>query len=134
MNAICTDRCETAALECIIGCENDVNCISGCLRDQAECSQGKSVRGGRPGSIKMYTGCTVQPLYFTASFILDGFSIMLYMAFDNVIYFSLKFLDCPCEIGCLDGCDDCSNPVCQCEVSFSINHTAWSLTVLMISF
>ena len=30
--------------------------------------------------------------------------------------FLIKFSDCPCEIGCLDGCDDCPNPVCECEV------------------
>ena len=52
--------------------------------------------------------------------------------FHGLFYFrwlliTLYILDCPCEIGCLDGCDDCSNPVCQCEVSFSINHIAWSV-------
>ena len=26
--------------------------------------------------------------------------------------------DCPCEINCLDGCDGCDNPVCDCQVSF----------------
>ena len=24
--------------------------------------------------------------------------------------------DCPCEANCLDGCNDCDNPVCDCEV------------------
>ena len=26
------------------------------------------------------------------------------------------FLACPCELLCLDGCTDCENPVCQCQV------------------
>ena len=111
LNVVCNDRCETAALDCIIGCENDVNCISGCLRDQAECSQGKSVRGGRSGSIRMCSDCTVFHGLFHFPWLL----------------ITLHILDCPCEIGCLDGCDGCSNPVCQCEVSFSINHIAWSV-------
>ena len=28
-----------------------------------------------------------------------------------------RFSDCPCELNCLDGCDDCANPVCDCQVS-----------------
>ena len=23
--------------------------------------------------------------------------------------------DCPCENNCLEGCEDCSNPVCECK-------------------
>ena len=26
-------------------------------------------------------------------------------------------LGCPCEVNCLDGCDECDNPVCDCQVS-----------------
>ena len=44
LNAVCTDRCVDAALECIIGCESDVNCVSGCLRGEAECIQSKSLK------------------------------------------------------------------------------------------
>ena len=29
----------------------------------------------------------------------------------------ISISDCPCQINCLDGCDDCPNTVCQCEVS-----------------
>ena len=41
LNAICIDRCVTDALECITGCGNDLDCIGDCLRDQAQCIQGK---------------------------------------------------------------------------------------------
>ena len=41
LNAICIDRCVTDALECIADCGNDFDCIGDCLRDQAQCIQGK---------------------------------------------------------------------------------------------
>ena len=41
LNAICIDRCVTDALECIIDCGNDVDCVGDCLRDQAQCNQGQ---------------------------------------------------------------------------------------------
>ena len=41
LNVICTDRCEETALECIVECVTDVNCISACLRDETKCINGK---------------------------------------------------------------------------------------------
>ena len=32
-------------------------------------------------------------------------------------YINLPYLDCPCGPNCLDGCDNCPNPVCECQVS-----------------
>ena len=33
--------------------------------------------------------------------------------------FILNFLSgCPCELNCSEGCTDCDNPVCQCEVNY----------------
>ena len=29
---------------------------------------------------------------------------------------SHRYSECPCELNCLDGCDDCDNPVCNCQV------------------
>ena len=42
LNAICIERCETATLECLIDCENDLGCVSDCLRGQTQCNQGWS--------------------------------------------------------------------------------------------
>ena len=36
----------------------------------------------------------------------------------RLLFSDIKHLDCPCELNCLDGCDECDNPVCDCEVSF----------------
>ena len=42
----------------------------------------------------------------------------------SVEYFRGIVSDCPCEANCLDGCDDCENPVCDCEVSsFTVSGT-----------
>ena len=35
---------------------------------------------------------------------------------------------CPCEVNCLDGCDACDNPVCDCQVSPMINSKPHCLT------
>jgi len=29
------------------------------------------------------------------------------------------FSDCPCNDGCPDGCDECDNPICQCQVNLN---------------
>ena len=36
--------------------------------------------------------------------------------------------DCPCEINCLDGCDGCDNPVCDCQVSL-FAFISWELKI-----
>ena len=128
LNAVCNDRCEITALDCIIGCENDVNCISGCLRDQTECSNGKSKLKREPRTAPAASGCVthrVYRLYSTASVFYGVFNF-------RWLLITLYILGCPCGIGCSDGCDDCSNPVCQCEVSLSMNHTAWSVDLWQI--
>ena len=83
LNLVCTERCEQTLLECFVGCGNDMNCVSDCIREETNCIQGKS--------LKMFK---------------IGFWIFKHI------------LDCPCEIGCVDGCDDCDNAVCQCEVRY----------------
>ena len=123
LNVVCNDRCETAALDCIIGCENDVNCISGCLRDQTECSNGKSKLKREHRTAPAASGCVthrVYRLYSTASVFYGVFNF-------RWLLITLYIIGCPCGIGCSDGCDDCSNPVCECEVSFNMNHTGWSV-------
>ena len=35
-------------------------------------------------------------------------------------FWPFNILECPCEIGCPDGCEDCQNPVCECEVKWTI--------------
>ena len=84
---VCIERCETAQLECILSCENDLMCLSQCISDATSCIEGQ-----------------------------------LKCSFDfSTFYGNEKILnsisDCPCQINCYDGCDDCPNPVCQCEVS-----------------
>ena len=85
MNLACTERCEQSLLECFVGCGNDMNCVSDCIREETKCIQGKSLQIFKIG----------------------------FWIFKHI-------LDCPCEIGCLDGCDDCDNAVCQCEVRYSM--------------
>ena len=78
---VCIERCETAQLECILNCENDLMCLSQCISGATSCIEGK-------------------------------FRSLFY--FYKILWCSK---DCPCQINCLDGCDDCPNSVCQCEVS-----------------
>ena len=45
------------------------------------------------------------------------------------------FLDCPCENNCLEGCENCSNSVCECKdkrfnkflVLNHLCHIIWSI-------
>ena len=43
LNLVCTERCEQTLLECFVGCENDMNCVSDCIREETKCIQGKSL-------------------------------------------------------------------------------------------
>ena len=36
----CLEQCEIAQLECILACDNDVNCISDCIRHATDCIEG----------------------------------------------------------------------------------------------
>ena len=36
----CLEQCEIAQLECILDCDNDVNCISDCIRHATDCIEG----------------------------------------------------------------------------------------------
>ena len=38
---VCIDRCETAQLECILSCENDLICLSQCISEATSCIEGK---------------------------------------------------------------------------------------------
>ena len=42
LNNECVSRCENALLECILACEDDVECLSECIRLETECTNGKS--------------------------------------------------------------------------------------------
>ena len=36
----CLEQCEIVQLECILACNNDVNCISDCIRHATDCIEG----------------------------------------------------------------------------------------------
>ena len=36
------NRCENALLDCILACDDDVGCLSECIRLETECTNGKS--------------------------------------------------------------------------------------------
>ena len=38
---VCIERCENDLLDCIMGCNNDVQCVSDCIRIQTECISSK---------------------------------------------------------------------------------------------
>ena len=38
---ICIERCENKLLECILDCNNDVECLSECIRIETECTSSK---------------------------------------------------------------------------------------------
>ena len=38
---VCIERCETAQLECILGCGNDLMCLSQCISETTSCIEGK---------------------------------------------------------------------------------------------
>ena len=38
---ICIERCEDALLGCILDCNNDVECLSECIRIETECTSSK---------------------------------------------------------------------------------------------
>ena len=42
LNDRCNDRCEELSLDCILDCNNDPLCVSQCLREITECSDGKT--------------------------------------------------------------------------------------------
>ena len=42
LNNECVGRCENALLECILACEDDVECLSECIRLETECTNGES--------------------------------------------------------------------------------------------
>ena len=37
---VCIERCETAQLECILSCENDLMCLSQCISEATSCIEG----------------------------------------------------------------------------------------------
>ena len=86
LNVACTDRCEEISVECITNCETDSACISLCVRETIECTNGN------------------YSYYYEFKFLNESKKI-------QIIYSA-----CPCELNCLDGCDDCDNPVCDCQV------------------
>ena len=90
LNVACTDRCELNSLDCFARCNaNDSACWSQCLRENTECIKCK------------ITSCYAFMHYYR------------YMHCKNISS------ACPCEVNCLDGCDECDNPVCDCQVRFS---------------
>ena len=42
LKELCLDKCEIAQLECILDCNNDVNCISDCIRHATDCIEGNA--------------------------------------------------------------------------------------------
>ena len=38
---VCNERCQSAQLECIVSCENDLICISECIAHGSTCSNGE---------------------------------------------------------------------------------------------
>ena len=101
MNIACTDRCVEISVECITACDPaDITCYSQCQREIAECINGELVSSP---SLKQKGRLVLHK----------------YKALGIKIYFLACYLGCPCELNCLDGCEDCDNPVCNCEVSSS---------------
>ena len=93
MNIACTDRCVEISVDCITGCDpDDITCYSQCQREIAECINSKLL-------------CA--PMFHK------------YKALEFESCFLTCNSGCPCELNCLDGCEDCDNPVCNCEVSSS---------------
>ena len=84
------ERCEEALLECILDCNNDMECLSTCIRLETKCTDSES-------DISV-TNVFHRPLSMNLN--CDPF-----------------YSGCPCEFGCLEGCTDCPNPVCYCEVN-----------------
>ena len=37
LKQICVERCEVVLLDCILGCSDNVECLSGCIRLETEC-------------------------------------------------------------------------------------------------
>ena len=86
LNEICTERCEASHLQCIL------NCPSNDVNCLSQC-------------IREETECTNGKFFIEIIY-----SIKVETPLKNVIS------ACPCELNCLDGCTDCDNPVCECEV------------------
>ena len=49
-------------------------------------------------------------------FRVDPFQRRSFCSMFTIFNISQLYLVCPCESMCLDGCTDCPNSVCQCEV------------------
>ena len=41
LKQICVERCEIDLLDCIMGCSDDVQCLSGCIRLETQCLDSK---------------------------------------------------------------------------------------------
>ena len=41
LKQICVEKCEIDLLDCIIGCSDDVECLSGCIRLETKCLDSK---------------------------------------------------------------------------------------------
>ena len=38
---VCIERCQTASVECIVSCDNDLMCISECIVEVTACIEGE---------------------------------------------------------------------------------------------
>ena len=88
LNEICIERCEASHLQCIL------NCPSNDVNCLSQC-------------IREESEC------FNGKFIIEIISSIKVETPLQIVISA-----CPCELNCLDGCTDCDNPVCECEVSY----------------
>ena len=100
LNQICKERCEVFQLQCILDCTpDDITYLSKCIRDVTGCFSGK-----------------LSMLHWLCHLLV---SIFIFTKISpKLIYINISA--CPCEIDCLDGCTDCTHPVCQCDLSVSL--------------
>ena len=88
------ERCDAVLLQCILECPtDDTNCLSGCIRDGI--------------AIMAMNVLIVSNSYYHLNWLSEQ---------------PFKLIFSPCELNCLEGCTDCENPVCQCEVSLKSNY------------
>ena len=72
-------------------------------------------------AVKMMSTASViafetSPYVSMVSKIYKRFFFMKFLISNGILSAHNCISECPCEMGCLDGCDDCPNPVCECEV------------------
>ena len=89
LSLICTSKCDDVFLQCIASC-SDSNCVLDCNRASLACSEGE-----------FHSWWSLQYQSYSTN--------------DAESYYSA----CPCHTDCLEGCNNCENPICFCNVSQS---------------